>query len=134
MVDFCVASRKKVTNIKFYDIFGRNNPKLGSKTYGFCPPRAMGYGLLRTYGLWVALNPRPPTRWTQNGMDFRGYGLSEAWVKRVSTVDGYQVKKISKKAVLWHQPNHSVHHAKQPTSSQHIDLTITAPYRWLTCF
>jgi len=35
-----------VKNIKFMTIFGRCNPKLGSKTYGFCPPRAMGYVLL----------------------------------------------------------------------------------------
>ena len=41
-------------------IFGRCNPKLGSKAYGFCLPKVMGYELLRTYGLWVA-NPCPPT-------------------------------------------------------------------------
>jgi hypothetical protein len=26
---------------------------LDPETYGFCPPRAMGYRLSRTYGLWV---------------------------------------------------------------------------------
>ena len=53
---------KKVKNIKFYDIFGGCNPKLGSKTFGFCPPRAM---------VWVA-NPCPPTWWTQMSMGFQG--------------------------------------------------------------
>ena len=39
----------------------RCNPKLGSKTYGILPGRGMGYGLLRTYGLWGAI-PHPPSR------------------------------------------------------------------------
>jgi hypothetical protein len=53
-------------NTKFMTIFGRCNPKLGSKTYG----------------LWY-VNPHPPTWWTQKGM---GYGLPKAWVKRGLTV------------------------------------------------
>ena len=51
-------------------IFGRCNPKLGSKTYGILPGRGMGYGLLRTYGLWGEI-PRPPRWWTQKCMGFR---------------------------------------------------------------
>ena len=58
-------------------IFGRYNPKLGSKTYGFCLPRAMGYGLQI---------PAHQLDGTKGVWDFRGYGLLGAWVKRVSTV------------------------------------------------
>ena len=49
-------------------IFGRCNPKLGSKTYGFCPTKG--------YGLWVIAdlggNTHPPTWWTQKDMGFQG--------------------------------------------------------------
>ena len=71
MVLLCSIRGKKCENTKLMTIFGKCNPKLGSKTYGFCPPRAMAYGLLQTYGLWVA-NPCPPTLWTQKGMEFQG--------------------------------------------------------------
>ena len=43
---------------------------------GFAPQRGMGYGLLRTYGLWVQILCEP-TWWTQKTM---GYG--SLWVIR----------------------------------------------------
>ena len=46
----------------------------------------MGYGVWEVYGLCYAF-PCPPTWWTQNAMDKRGYGFAEVWVKRGSTVD-----------------------------------------------
>ena len=82
MVDFVWHHEKKWKISNSMTIFGRYNPKLGFKTYGFCLPRAMGYGLLRTYGLWVAI-PCPPTWWNQMSMGFQGL-----WVRRVSTVYG----------------------------------------------
>ena len=56
---------------------------LDPETYGFCPPRGMGYGLSRTYGIWCA-NPRPPTWWTQNAMGFQGL-----WVIRSMGYEGF---------------------------------------------
>ena len=51
-------------------IFGKSNPKLGSKAYGILPGRGMDYGLLQNYGLWGAI-PHPPRRWTQKFMGFQ---------------------------------------------------------------
>lgn len=51
-------------------IFGLYNPKLGSKIYGFCHQRPMGYGLWLTYGLWYAF-PCPPSRWTAGAMGYK---------------------------------------------------------------
>jgi hypothetical protein len=49
----------------------------------------MGYGLLRTYGLWYAI-PRPPSWWITI-WNIRGYRFPGAWVNnnRGSTVLGY---------------------------------------------
>jgi len=41
------------------------------KTYGFCPPRGMGYGLLLTYGLWYAI-PCEPSWWMDFSMGYKG--------------------------------------------------------------
>ena len=38
----------------FYKYLGR----YAKKGFGICPPRAMGYELLRTYGLWVIRSMR----------------------------------------------------------------------------
>ena len=49
-------------------------PNIVGKTYGFCPWRGMGYGLLETYGLWYAF-PHPPSWWTGLAM-----GYHRLWV------------------------------------------------------
>jgi hypothetical protein len=41
------------------------------KTYGFCLPRGMGYGLLQTYGLWYAI-PCEPSWWMDFAMGYKG--------------------------------------------------------------
>ncbi|EDR00893.1 uncharacterized protein LACBIDRAFT_333751 [Laccaria bicolor S238N-H82] len=43
--------------VDFREFGDQYNPNLGSKTYGFCRPRAMGYGFSRTYGLCHAHAP-----------------------------------------------------------------------------
>ena len=45
-------------------IFGKCNPKLGSKIYGFCHQRPM------SYGLWYAF-PHPPSQWTAGAMGYK---------------------------------------------------------------
>ena len=59
-------------NSKFITIFGRCNPKLGSKTYGVLPRRGMGYGLLQIYGLQGTYNSLPT-----EVVDPKMYGISE---------------------------------------------------------
>ena len=41
------------------------------QNYRFFLQKGMGYGLLKTYGLWYA-NPRPPSWWTEKVMGFQG--------------------------------------------------------------
>ena len=77
-------------------IFGRYNPKLeGPKPMGFAHQGlwVTGYCGLMGYGLQILAHQLggPKMAW-----DFRGYGLSEAWVKRVSTV----IYKLHKKNKL----------------------------------
>ena len=51
-------------------------------TMGFGPPKAMGYGLPQDHGLHSLYQ-------LENGeilWVIKGYGLSEVWVKRVSTI------------------------------------------------
>ena len=43
----------------------------------------MGYGLMRTYGLWYE-NPRPPSRWIAQGMGYEGL-----WVNRCMGYKGF---------------------------------------------
>ena len=71
-------------------IFGRRNPKLGSKTYGILPGRGMGYGLLWTYGLWGAI-PRPPKWWTQKCM-----GFQRLWVMASMGYEGADYSRLRK--------------------------------------
>lgn len=59
-----------------FRLLEQNLSEFGPYTYGFFPGGAMGYGLLRYYGLWSAF-PCEPTRWTQKGMGYMG-----VWVMR----------------------------------------------------
>ncbi|KIJ99617.1 hypothetical protein K443DRAFT_43130, partial [Laccaria amethystina LaAM-08-1] len=58
---------------KYLGCYAKSDPE----TYGFCPPRAMGYGLQI---------PAHQLGGQKRVWDFWGYGLSNAWVMRVSTV------------------------------------------------
>jgi len=53
------------------------------KTYGFYLQRGMGYGLLRTYGLWYAI-PCEPSWWTAQAMGYKGL-----WVIRGMGYEGF---------------------------------------------
>jgi hypothetical protein len=53
------------------------------KTYGFCLRRGMGYGLLRTYGLWYVI-PCEPSWWTAQAMGYKGL-----WVMRGMGYEGF---------------------------------------------
>jgi len=75
-----IRGKKSEKNTKFMTIFGKCNPKLGSKTYGFRHQRPMGYGLWLTYGLWYAF-PCPPSWWTAGAM-----GYKRLWVMTGPTV------------------------------------------------
>ena len=60
-------------------------PNIESKNYGFFRPRGMGYGLMRTYGLWYE-NSCPPSRWIAQGM---GYVYEGLWVNRSMDYKGF---------------------------------------------
>jgi hypothetical protein len=53
---------------------------------GFAYRRGMGYGLLRTYGLWYAIPPATQVGGWLKLWGMGGYGLSEVWVIRGLTV------------------------------------------------
>ena len=73
-------------NTKFMTIFGKCNPKLGSKIYGFCHQTPMGYGL------WYAF-PHPPSRWTAGAMGYKR--LWVIWVMGYDRSDcSYFINKI----------------------------------------
>jgi hypothetical protein len=58
-------------------------PNMVSKTYGFCLWNGMGYGLLRTYGLWYVI-PCEPSRWMAQAMGYKGL-----WVMRGMDYEGF---------------------------------------------
>jgi len=76
-----------LVKFNFYKYLG-HYANLDPETYGFCPLRAMGYGLSWTYGLWCE-NPCPPTRWTQKGMGFQGL-----WVIRSMGYKGFDCRTV----------------------------------------
>jgi hypothetical protein len=62
------------------------------KTYGFCHPKGMGYGLLRImgYGKYYHVIPvhrvgGQPGLWV---LTLRGYGLSEVWSESATSRSG----------------------------------------------
>lgn len=57
--------------------------KVGGKTMGFSLQRGMGYGLLRTYGLWYAIS-REPSWWISRAMGYKGL-----WVFRGMGYEGF---------------------------------------------
>ena len=71
---------------KVYDILH----DLLAKIYGFCLQRGMGYGLLRTYGLWCE-NPCPPSWWTRKAMGYKGL-----WVIRGMSYEGFDCIYLTK--------------------------------------
>jgi hypothetical protein len=55
--------------------------------YGVFCQKGMGYGVLRTYGLWVA-NPREPSWWTRKVM-----GFGSLWVIKGMGYEGFDCNK-----------------------------------------
>ncbi len=69
-------------------------PNIGGKTYGFCMQKAMGYGLLRTYGLWYAIS-RLPSWWTGQAMGYKGL-----WVIRGMGYEGFDCSMVGKPQII----------------------------------